>query len=128
MEPIRDLAKDKVPFTLGPEHQKAFIQMKKEIASAPASKVLVLIYYKIQNQHNLQARFLQMPRKAMLWLSWNYLQWLGQWRSSTIFFMPVIFCLKQIRNCLKPYYPTILIKLQQDCREYLLEHLHTILQ
>ena len=34
-EPIRELAKDKVPFNWGPEHQQDFIQMKKEIASAP---------------------------------------------------------------------------------------------
>ena len=35
VEPIRELAKDKVPFKWGPEHQSAFIQMKKEIASFP---------------------------------------------------------------------------------------------
>ena len=34
-ESIRELAKDKVPFNWGPEHQAAFIHMKKEIASAP---------------------------------------------------------------------------------------------
>ena len=28
-EPIRELAKDKVPFNWGPEHQSAFTQMKK---------------------------------------------------------------------------------------------------
>ena len=39
-EPIRQLAKDKVPFNWGPEHQSAFIQMKKEIASTP-----ILAYY-----------------------------------------------------------------------------------
>ena len=33
-EPIRELSKDKVPFNWGPEHQQAFTQMKKEIASA----------------------------------------------------------------------------------------------
>ena len=32
---IRELAKDKVPFNLGPEHQSAFIKVKKEIASTP---------------------------------------------------------------------------------------------
>ena len=141
-EPIR-VAKDKMQFNWGPEHLQAFIHMKKEIASAPilnhytpktkllcrqmpTSKVLVLVCYKTQNQCILQARLLQMPKKARLWLSWNHLQWLGQWRSSIIFFMLVIFCLKQIRNCLKPYYPRALIKLHQECREYLLEHLHTI--
>ena len=30
-EPIRELAKDKVPFNWGPEHQSAFTQMKQEI-------------------------------------------------------------------------------------------------
>ena len=34
-EPIRELAKDKVPFKWGPEHQSAFMQMKKEIVSTP---------------------------------------------------------------------------------------------
>ena len=34
-EPIRELAKDKVPFNWDPEHQSAFIQMKKEFASTP---------------------------------------------------------------------------------------------
>ena len=34
VEPIRELSKNKVPFNWCPEHQSAFIQMKKEIASA----------------------------------------------------------------------------------------------
>ena len=90
-EPIRDLAKDKVPFNWGPEYQQAFIHMKKEIASAP-----VLAYYNPKkqtilqtdasikdlgacllqgpNQCILQARLLELPRKVMLWLSWNVLQ------------------------------------------------------
>ena len=33
MEPIRELAKDKVHVNSGLEHQSAFIQMRKEIAS-----------------------------------------------------------------------------------------------
>ena len=33
-EPITDLAKHKVPFNWDPEHQAAFIHMKKEIANA----------------------------------------------------------------------------------------------
>ena len=39
-EPFRELAKDKVPFNWGPEHQSAFTQMKQEIVSAP-----ILGYY-----------------------------------------------------------------------------------
>ena len=114
-ELIRELMKDKLPINSGPEHQAAFIHMKKEIASAPvlgyynpkkqttlqrvpASKVLVLVHYKIQNQFTVQTRLSQMSRKAMLQLIWNLLQWLGQWRSSIIFFVPVIYCLKQTRN------------------------------
>ena len=34
-EPIRELSKDKMPFNWGPKHQQTFVQMKKEIASAP---------------------------------------------------------------------------------------------
>ena len=40
VEPIREFAKDKLPFNLGPEHQSAFMQMKQEIVSAP-----ILVYY-----------------------------------------------------------------------------------
>ena len=48
-EPIRELSKNKVPFNWGPGHQAAFIQMKKEIASAP-----VLAYYSPKKQITLQ--------------------------------------------------------------------------
>ena len=48
-EPIRELSKNKVPFNWGPEHQAAFIQMKKEIASAPVST-----YYNPKKQTTLQ--------------------------------------------------------------------------
>ena len=125
-EPIRELSKDKVPFNWGPEHKHGFVQMKKEIASAPvltyynpkkqttlqkmpASKVLVHVYYKNLNQCILQARLLQMARKVMVQLNWNLLQWLGQWRNFIIFYMPVIFYLKLTRNCLKPYYVRVSI-------------------
>ena len=49
VEPIRELAKDKVSFNWGSEHQSAFTQMKKEIASAP-----VLAYYNPKKQTVLQ--------------------------------------------------------------------------
>ena len=49
VEPIRELAKDKVPFNWCPEHQSAFTQMKKEIASAP-----ILAYYNPKTQTVLQ--------------------------------------------------------------------------
>ena len=48
-KPIRELAKDKVPIDLGPEHEQAFTQMKKEISSAP-----VLAYYNPKKQAMLQ--------------------------------------------------------------------------
>ena len=48
-EPIRELSKDKVPFNWGPEHQEAFVQMKKEITSAP-----ILTYYNPKKQTTLQ--------------------------------------------------------------------------
>ena len=47
-EPMRELSKDKVPFNWGPEHQQAFVQMKKEIASDP-----VLVYYNPKKQTTL---------------------------------------------------------------------------
>ena len=51
-EPIGELSKDKVPFNWGLEHQQAFIQMKKGIASA-----LILTYYnpKKQTTHQTDA-------------------------------------------------------------------------
>ena len=48
-EHIRELAKDKVPFNCGLEHQSAFAQMKKEIACAP-----ILAYYNPKKQTVLQ--------------------------------------------------------------------------
>ena len=48
-EPIRELAKDKVPFNWGPEHQSAFTQMKQEITSVP-----IIANYNIKKQAVLQ--------------------------------------------------------------------------
>ena len=48
-EPIRELAKDKVPFNWGPEHQSSFTQMKQEIVSAP-----ILAYYNPKKKTVLQ--------------------------------------------------------------------------
>ena len=48
-EPIRELAKDKIPFNRGPEHQSSFTQMKAEITSAP-----ILAYYNPKKQTVLQ--------------------------------------------------------------------------
>ena len=64
----------------------------------PASKVLVLVYYKIQNQCILQASSYRCPER--LCCNWVRItcSGFGQWRSSITFFMPVIFCLKQFRN------------------------------
>ena len=44
-KPIKELAKDKVPFNWGPEHQSAFTQMKQEIVSS-----LILAYYNPKKQ------------------------------------------------------------------------------
>ena len=48
-EPISELSKDKVPFNCGPDHQAAFTQMKKEIASVP-----VLTYCNPKKQTTFQ--------------------------------------------------------------------------
>ena len=45
VEPFRELAKDKVPFNWGPEHQSAFTQMKQEIINDP-----ILAYYNPKKQ------------------------------------------------------------------------------
>ena len=49
VEPIRELAKYKVPFNWGPEHQSLFTHMKHEIASTP-----ILAYYNPKKQTVLQ--------------------------------------------------------------------------
>ena len=49
VEPIRELAKEKVPFNWGPKHQSAFTEMKQEIISAP-----ILAYYNPKKQTVLQ--------------------------------------------------------------------------
>ena len=48
-EPIRELAKDKVPFNWGPKHQEAFSSLKKEIVNAS-----MLAYYSPKKQTTLQ--------------------------------------------------------------------------
>ena len=48
-EPIRELAKNKVPFKWGSEYQTAFTQMKQEIVSAT-----ILAYYNPNKQSVLQ--------------------------------------------------------------------------
>ena len=48
-ELIRELSKEKVPFSWGPEHQTAFTEMKKEISSNPE-----LAYYNTKKQTVLQ--------------------------------------------------------------------------
>ena len=48
-DPIRELAKDKVPFNRGFEHQSAFSHIRKEIVSAP-----ILAYYNPKKQTVLQ--------------------------------------------------------------------------
>ena len=48
-EPIRELSKDKVPFTWGPEHEETFTSLRKEIASAP-----MVAYYNTEKQTILQ--------------------------------------------------------------------------
>ena len=45
VDPIQELAKDKVPFTWVPEHQSAFTEMKQEIICAP-----ILAYYNPKKQ------------------------------------------------------------------------------
>ena len=73
-KPIRELSKDKVLFNWGPEHQEAFISIKKEITSAlilayynppkrndftdrhKASRGWVHAYYKKENPYTLQVR------------------------------------------------------------------------
>ena len=49
VEPSQQLAKDKVPFNWGPEHQYAFTRMKTDIASDP-----ILFYYNPKKQTVLQ--------------------------------------------------------------------------
>ena len=80
VEPIKELVKDKVPFNWGPEHQTAFIHMKKEIARVPILacyspkkqttlqtdariKALGTCLLQDSNQPTLQARLSQMPQR-----------------------------------------------------------------
>ena len=48
-EPIRELAKEKVPFNWGPEHEESFAMLKREISKAP-----VIAYYHPQKETVLQ--------------------------------------------------------------------------
>ena len=128
-EPIRELVKDKELFYWGPEHQQTFIHMEEEITSA-----CFLTYYNTKKQTTLQtdisikglgvhlhqdskpvyfaSKSLTLERLCCNWVGITC-SFFGQWRSSTIFVMSFIFCLKQIKNCLKPYYPKVLINIHQ---------------
>ena len=143
-EPTRELSKHKVPFNWGPEHQQAFTEIKKEISNTP-----ILAYYNPKKQTVLQtdtsikglgacllqdlrpvyfaSKALTEPKRGMLLLKLNCLQWPGQWGSFTTFYMPAILSWKLIRNHLKLYCPSTWIKLLQDYSRYLLELLLTIL-
>ena len=114
-EPIRELAKDKVPFNLGPEHQSAFTQMKKQIAS-----ISILAYYNPKKQtvlktdantKGLGACLLQEEKpvyfasktltdihRVMLQLSLNHLQLPGLWKNFTISCIQAISSWKPIRS------------------------------
>ena len=48
-EPVRELAKDKIAFTWGPEHQEVFNMIKKEVAGNS-----VLAYYNSRKQMTIQ--------------------------------------------------------------------------
>ena len=54
-EPIRELVKEKVPFTWGPEHQESFTMLKKELVRAP-----ILAYYKPRRK--LYCKQMSVPR------------------------------------------------------------------
>ena len=119
--------------------------MKKEIASAP-----LLAYYNPKKQTTLQtdasikglgacqlqnSKAVYFASKALTDAQKGYvvieLESLAvAWAKEKFhhFLYAIHFLLEQIRNCLQTYYPKVLINLYQDCREYLLEHLHTILQ
>ena len=136
---MRDLAKDNIPFNWGPEHQHTFVHMKN-----------VLAYYNPKKQTTLQtdasikglsacllqdskpvyfvSKVLADAQKGYVVIELESLPVAWAMGKFIISYIPVIFHWKQIRNCMKPYYPKVLIKLHHDCREYLLEHLHTTLQ
>ena len=61
-EPIRDLAKERVPFNWGLEHNEAFSLIKKELTAAP-----ILAYYNPKKLMVLQDRWqLQRARSVPL--------------------------------------------------------------
>ena len=146
VEPITELAKDKVPSNWGPEHQAAFIHVKKEIASAP-----VLAYYNPKKQ-NYPADRCQHQRSWCLsttrfktsllckqgscWCTEKlYCNWVGISCSGLgngevpSFFLCQSFSAWNRPETARSYIiQKVLIKLHQDCKEYFLEHLHTISQ
>ena len=115
-EPNRELAKDKVPFNWGPEHQEAFSGLKKEIASA-----LMLAYYNPKKQTSLQmdasikelaacllqdskpvyfaSKALKDAQKGYVAIELEALAVAWAMEKFHHFLMPVIFFLKQTRSC-----------------------------
>ena len=119
-EPIRELSKDKVPFNWRPE-QQVFVQMKKEVASAP-----ILIHYNPTKQTILQTdasieclgacllqdfkpvyfadKTLTSAKKTYVVMELEYLVVVLAMEKFNFFYTPVISYLKLTRNHLKPYY------------------------
>ena len=102
-EPIRDISKDKVPFNWGCEHQQAFVQMKKEIASAP-----VLAYYN--------------PRKQTTWQTDTSVKGLGACLLQDA--KPVYFASKALTNVQKGY---VAIELESLAVAWAMEKFHHLL-
>ena len=133
-EPIRDLAKDKTPFNWGPEHQQAFIHMKKEIASAP-----ILAYYNPTKQTALQtdasikglgvcllqdskpvcfaSKALTDAQKGYVVIEFESLAVAWAMKKCHHFLYASHFLLKTDQKLLVAILSEVLIKLHQDCRE-----------
>ena len=113
--PIRELAKDKVAFNWGPEHQAAFKLVKNEIITTP-----ILAYYDPKKTTVLQtdasinglgacllqdekpvyfaSKTLTEAKQGYIAIELESLAVVGQWRSSTNFCMGINSYLKQTRS------------------------------
>ena len=136
-EPIREMAKEKLPFNWGPEHQSTFIQMKKEIASTP-----ILAYYNPKKQTVLQtdasikglgACLLQdekpvyFPSKVLTDTQKGYvaieleslaIAWAMEKFHHFISYMQAISFLRLTKSLLKQFCQKVSTKQHPDCKEF----------
>ena len=120
-EPIRELSKEKVPFSWGPEPQSAFTMMKKVIAKAP-----VLPYYNWKKQTVVQTDIsikgpgacLLQDERPVYFASKALTEAQKGYVAIDLGSLAVTWTMKQTRNLWKQCCQQVLIMQPSDCKDF----------